>query len=209
MHLFQHRLEQLLNSVDGLSDGRRQRLSRPLRQADIRCWEASTDETIDAALLAATRTLAHELLDGLALHLEAALAACATWESRLLLAAVAARETVLGRQVRFQVDGRRLGCAFPSVSLLTLTPGRGMDAAGLHIEAEQFPSHGAAPARRLHLQIVCDDRPRSGNVRPETAVEVMLITPQEVRRDPFAVAARIGRAIAQGLGEWTAADQEQ
>ena len=116
-------------------------------------------------------------------------------------AAVAARETILGRQVWFQVDGKRLGCAFPTNVRLTLTPQQPSQTAGLHIEVEETPTVRSRPARRLQLQIVCNDHPEPRPADLLAAAEKICFAPPDVRRNPFLAAARIGRAIAVGLGE--------
>lgn len=201
MHLFQQRLEQLLTSVDGLSDGRRQRLSRPLRQADIRCWERPDEEAADAALLACSRTLAHELLDALALHLEAALTACRSLEVRLLLAAIAARETILGRQVRFLVDGQRLGCAFLSDVQLTLAPNMGTDEAELQVEVTHGAGTDAVPVRRFCMDVVCTADASAAASEIAGSVATIRLAPTEIRQNPFAAAAEVGQVVARWLGE--------
>lgn len=194
MHSFQLRLDQLLSSVDGLSEGRRQRLARPLRQADIRCWERPADETLDAALLACTRSLAHELLDSLALHLEAALAACQSTETGLLLAALAARETILGCEVRFRVDGRLLGCAFPTVTRLAIEPlpVGAPNHAVLRIEVSTNDS--AADSHSLNV-VIASAAPAETSAKPDgdvTDEPTLRLTAAQIAADPFAAAATIG-----------------
>lgn len=201
MHPFQQRLEQLLASVDGLSDGRRQRLSRPLRQADIRCWERPATDGDDAALLACTRTLAHEWLELLAMHFEAALAACTSLEAQLVLAAVAARETVLGRQVRFHVSGQLLGGAFPSPVCVTLTPGADPSAADLTIDATLLPGKISKTAQSLQILVYCRGQESTFHSELVGDSAVVRLSPVELRDDPFSAAARLGAIVAQALGE--------
>lgn len=70
MHEFDRRLNQLLDCVADLTTARRQRLARSLRQDDVELGVRVAEPALDAAMKAALRVAAHEVLDVFCMHLE-------------------------------------------------------------------------------------------------------------------------------------------
>ena len=85
MHAFDQRLNQLLDTLDGMTAGRRRRLVRSLRQDDVELGLAANHPALQAAVKASLRVAAHEILDTLCLHLEGALSRCRSPHAEALL----------------------------------------------------------------------------------------------------------------------------
>lgn len=120
MHAFEYRLTQLLDSLGNLTEGRRQRLVRSLRQDDVELGVRAEDAGLQAAMKAALRVAAHEVLDAFCVHLEGALARCRSDRARALVMALAA--LVLGEEgcVLFAVDACAAGVAFPAAETVVI-----------------------------------------------------------------------------------------
>ena len=103
MHEFQRRTQQFLDCADDLSAGHKERLSRPVKQTDLRCWETPDDASADAALKAAMRVLVHETLESTCLQVEAALATCRSLSARLLTLALHAHASTKNLNVAYDL----------------------------------------------------------------------------------------------------------
>jgi hypothetical protein len=124
MHAFEYRLNQLLDRVNDLTAGRRQRLTRSLRQDDVELGIRTEDLGLDAAMKAALRVAAHEVLDAFCVHLEGALARCRSDHARTLVMAVVAIVLAENGCVLFAEkeaeQGKVSGVAFPAAETVVI-----------------------------------------------------------------------------------------
>lgn len=182
MHAFDHRLNQLLDRVANLSPGRRQRLTRSLRQDDVELGVRAAEPSLDAAMKASLRVAAHEVLDMFCVHLESALARCRSDEARTLLLAIVSIALAEHACVLFEADGQTSGVEFPAAQTLILSasPTAGID---LRLAMRQTAA-ADEPSGPLCVSI------RAGN--GETAAgNNISVAPACIAHDPFRHAASI------------------
>lgn len=122
MHEFDRRLNQLLDCVADLTAARRQRLSRSLRQDDVELGVRVAEPSLDAAMKAALRVAAHEVLDVFCMHLEGALAQCRSDPARALVMAIVAKAQAEHACVLFATGGQETGVAFAAAETFVIAP---------------------------------------------------------------------------------------
>jgi hypothetical protein len=177
MHEFERRLNQLLDCVSDLTPSRRQRLARSLRQDDVELGVRVVEPSLDAAMKAALRVAAHEVLDVFCMHLEGALARCRGDQARVLVMAIVAMAQAEHACVLFATDGPETGVTFAAAETFVITPAPrpGID----------FDLGRRCTERQTLLSVAIGDHDseiRANRVEVET---------NRIERDPFEVAAEL------------------
>jgi hypothetical protein len=193
MHAFDFRLTQLLDRVSDLTPARRQRLARTLRQDDVELGVRATEPSLDAALKAALRVAAHEVLDAFCVHLEGALARCRNDRVRALAMAIVA--IVLAEQgcVLFAEPGdaapkRGTGMEFPAAQrvVIAVSPNAEVDLEVSCRANDGEPSTDGA----LHIVVARDAYSGEGSV--------LAIAAEAIDADPFCEAKRVLERVRAG-----------
>lgn len=212
MHSFDHRINQLLDSVADMTTGHRERLVRPLRQDDVVCWESMADERLDAVMKASMRIVAHELLDQMCFQMEAALTRCRTDSQRLLLMALVAQKMPESASLLFRDGDQTSGVSYPGAETVVLetdavvatsttaevsaTSTAAVSRVDVLVESIRCipfcDADGSSPTRTRSVAIVVDS-PQDERSRQFTAGEVHILafSAAEIAENPFQCAKRV------------------
>jgi hypothetical protein len=180
MHAFEHRLTQLLECVEGLTAGRRQRLARSLRQDDVELGVRAENAGLDAAMKAALRVAAHETLDAFCVHLEGALARCRSDHARMLVMALTAIVLAEHGCVLFAVEGEASGVEFPAAETVVIEP-----APNAVIDVALWSRANATGGLQAAVLVFVGDG--GGDLAADTVV----VAADAIEADPFAEAGLV------------------
>jgi hypothetical protein len=177
MHEFDRRLNQLLDCVADLTAARRQRLARSLRQDDVELGVRVAEPTLDAAMKAALRVAAHEVLDVFCMHLEGALAQCRSDHARALTMAIVAMAQAEHACVLFASGVQETGVAFAAAETFVIAsaPRPGID----------FALSRRCTDGRTVLFVAIGDHDS------EIMADRFKVVTNRIERDPFEVAAEL------------------
>ncbi len=187
MHAFEHRLTQLLDCLGELTAGRRQRLVRSLRQDDVELGVRSADASLDAAMKAALRVAAHEVLDAFCVHLEGALSRCRSDRGRALVMAITALVMAEGGCVLFAIDAGAAGVAFPAEETVVIAVAPRAD---VEMVVSRRTSSGVGSAIAVRIGAA------SGDSKGDSGV--MMLEAAAIEEDPFREAKRVLMRVRAG-----------
>jgi hypothetical protein len=174
-------LNQLLDRVNDLTAGRRQRLTRSLRQDDVELGIRAESLDLDAAMKAALRVAAHEVLDAFCVHLEGALARCRSDHARTLVMAIVAIVLAEHGCVLFAEQEKISGVAFPAAETVVIAT-----APDAVVDVLLWPGTDAI-AGELTPKV----RVVVGNGGDDAEVKAVAISPAAIEADPFLEATRV------------------
>ena len=210
MHSFEHRINQLLDSMPELTAGHRERLVRPLRQDDVVCWQRIEDAGLDAVMKASMRIVAHELLDQICFHIEAALTRCRTESQRLLVMALIAKKMPAAASVMFRSGEQLAGISYPGPETIVLEsdavfprPNDGDFCVDLFVELIRTPHSGdvdgsPSPAARSVGILVDGSENERFRHRKTTEVPILGLSSTEIAENPFQCASRVYEILRSG-----------
>jgi len=197
MDAFAARTAQLLASLAALGPGLRDRLVRPLRQADLSCWPAPLDLDDEPLVKAGLRAIAHEVLDQLCLQLEIPLQRCDSNALRQLVLALVAVSLPDGLRVRFRSGAFETGLDVPGPESLVIEPRPGE----LSLTWRRETIAGPELTRTLRVVIASDlALPETASFDPATAPAAPLIRVDsaQVYADPYALATALKAQLRDG-----------
>jgi hypothetical protein len=188
MHEFDSRLHQLLDTLPGITAARRQRLLRSLRQDDAELGFDVEEPELEAAMKAAYRVAAHELLDVFCLHLEGALGRCADAPTQALVMALTSMAMAQHACVLFDEAGHAAGISYPSQEAFVV----GITVDKLTVVGRGAASHdaGAARATRCDVFVRAETRPAE-TASSADATTALHFTFAEIAANPYQSAAEI------------------
>ena len=212
MHEFQRRLQQYLDSVPDLTAGHRERLLRPMKQLDLDCWGEFNDPSMEDALKASMRSIAHELVDFYCLQIEPAFAQCRGDVQKVMLAALAAHKLPAWNRILYRVDGRLSGYSYSWAETVIIEPSARIFATTVDflVEFHARPAIGSGPitdtfqdrsepdAVVATLAVQCGEPEVRSDVKlPDRnlACPVLNFSDAAIRENPFQCAAEVFRRL--------------